>query len=160
MTHAWKKSNVVPELAWGAVKGWAKGVTTAWPHDGHQHDKGSGKALSETYKEAGWKMCQDMATWPTGGNSVEKGLIEMYARMEAGTFKVFSTLTPWFEEKMNYHRKEDSTIAKLNDDILSATRYAYMMRRFAVQKGKVGKPLDMTQHLQQHHMPGSDSWMG
>lgn len=159
VTNAWKKSNTLPEVAWVAVKGWAQGVITAWPHDGHQHDKGSGKALSVTYKEAGWKMCQDMATWPEGNNSVEKGLIEFYSRMEAGTFKVFSHLAPWFEEKMNYHRKEDGSIAKVNDDILSATRYAYMMRRFAVQKGSIGKKIDLGPKLVQGPMPGGESWM-
>ena len=58
--------------------------------------------------------------------------------MEKGTFKVFSHLAPWFEEKMNYHRDEDGKIVKVADDLLAATRYAYMMRRFAVQKAKVG----------------------
>jgi len=160
VTQAWKKSNTVPELAWTMVKPWANGVITAWPHDGHQHDKGSGKALSETYKAAGWKMCNDMASWPTGGNSVEAGLVELYSRMEKGTFKVFSHLTPWFEEKMNYHRKEDGTIVKVNDDILSATRYAYMMRRFAVQKGKVGAVVDIKPRIVQGPTPGGTSWMG
>ena len=105
-------------------------------------------------------MCNEMASWPTGGNSVEAGLVEIYSRMEKGTFKVFSHLTPWFEEKMNYHRKEDGTIAKVNDDILSATRYAYMMRRYAVQKGKVGAVVDIKPRIAQGPTPGGTSWMG
>jgi hypothetical protein len=104
-------------------------------------------------------MCQEMATWPTGGNSVEAGLVEIYARMEAGTFKVFSHLSPWFEEKMNYHRDEDGKIVKRNDDILAATRYAYMMRRFAVQKGSIGKKPDIKPRIVNGPIPGGESWM-
>lgn len=158
LTNAWKKSKVLPEVAWGAIKEWAVSVPTAWPHDGHQHDKGSGKELSESYKGAGWKMLQDHATWVTGGNSVEAGLVELYSRMEKGTFKVFSHLAGFFEEKMNYHRDEDGKIVKLADDILSATRYALMMRRFAVQKGKIGhaKVIPLQHNFQQ---PSQNSWM-
>ena len=40
LTHAWKCSKVSANDAWGACKGWAKNVPTAWPHDGLQHEKG------------------------------------------------------------------------------------------------------------------------
>lgn len=48
-----------------------------------------------------------------------------------GRFKVFNTCEPFFEEFRLYHRDENGKIVKLNDDVLSAVRYAYMMRRFA-----------------------------
>jgi hypothetical protein len=54
--------------------------------------------------------------------------------MTTGRFKVFSHLADFFDEKMSYHRDENGKIVKLNDDILSAARYAYMMRRFAAQR--------------------------
>lgn len=158
LTNAWKKSRALPEVAWGAVKSWAAGVPSAWPHDGHQHDKGSGKELSESYKSAGWKVCADHATWVTGGNSVEAGLVDLYSRMEKGTFKVFSHLSPFFEEKMNYHRDESGHIVKVADDILSAVRYALMMRRFAIQKRDVGKVKQSLKERHKQHV-GANSWM-
>ncbi|MNE91047.1 hypothetical protein D3C80_1886150 [compost metagenome] len=54
--------------------------------------------------------------------------------MTTGRWKVFSHLGDFFEEKMSYHRDELGRIVKLNDDILAACRYAYMMRRFARQR--------------------------
>ena len=48
----------------------------------------------------------------------------------SGRWKVFSTCGGWFSEKRLYHRK-DGQIVKIKDDILSASRYAFMMRRFA-----------------------------
>ena len=58
--------------------------------------------------------------------------------MDEGKFKVFSHLSDFFDEKMNYHRKEDGKIVKTDDDLLDAVRYAYMMRRFAIQKAEIG----------------------
>jgi hypothetical protein len=56
---------------------------------------------------------------------------DMLDRMMTGRWKVFSHLNDWFEEFRMYHRK-DGKIVKLMDDILSASRYALMMIRFAV----------------------------
>ncbi len=44
--------------------------------------------------------------------------------------KVFSGLDTWFAEFRLYHRK-DGKVVKLVDDLMSATRYAYMMLRYA-----------------------------
>lgn len=85
-------------------------------------------------------MLSQHATWPDGGVGVEIGLVELYERMTTGRFKVFSHLTDFFDEKMSYHRDENGKIVKLNDDILSAVRYAYMMRRLARPRWKLGTP--------------------
>ncbi|MDD1623566.1 MAG: hypothetical protein LUO94_02220, partial [Methylococcaceae bacterium] len=61
----------------------------------------------------------------------EAGLMEMLDRMQTGRLKVFSNLKDWLEEFRLYHRK-DGKIVKVNDDLLSATRYAIMTKRFAV----------------------------
>lgn len=50
--------------------------------------------------------------------------------MNEGRWKVFSTCTMWLNEFSLYHRK-DGLIVKLNDDLISASRYAMMGRRFA-----------------------------
>lgn len=134
IAQAWKKSRVTPSTVWGAIKSWCLGVPTAWPHDGLQTEKGSGEQQKKAYVDAGWNMMPEHATWQAGGNGVEIGLVELYERMTTGKLKVFSHLSDWFEEKLNYHRDESGNIVKINDDLLSATRYAYMMRRYAKQK--------------------------
>lgn len=134
LAHAWKKSQYDAVQAWSAVKAWSQNVPVSWPHDGLQHEKGGGEQLKMQYQEAGFKMLPEMATWPEGGNSVEAGIWEMLNMMREGRFKVFSTLNDWFEEKRLYHRDDKSRIVKERDDLISATRYAYMMRRFAKMK--------------------------
>jgi hypothetical protein len=52
--------------------------------------------------------------------------------MTTGRFFVASTLGIWFEEFRSYHRKNNQ-IVKLRDDLISATRTALMMLRFAKQ---------------------------
>lgn len=147
LAQAWKKVRTTPSTAWGSVKAWSQGVPTAWPHDGLQHEKGSGAQQKAAYADAGWLMLAEHATWIDGGNGVEAGLVELYERMTTGRFKVFSHLSDWFEEKLNYHRDENGNIVKINDDLLSATRYAYMMRRFAKQRKDVAGQHSTTVHI-------------
>lgn len=143
VTHAYKQAKISPIEAWGAVKKWADGVPTAWPLDGLQTEKGSGRQQRDYYQEAGFDMIYEHATWPEGGNGVEAGLTEILNLMRSGRFKVFRGLRDWFNEFLQYHRKPSSTepsvtkIVKVNDDLLDATRYAYMMRRYAIRKGEV-----------------------
>jgi phage terminase large subunit-like protein len=85
VANAWKKSKVQPYEAWECVKGWANRIPTAWPHDGLQTEKGSGKQQKSYYAEAGWDMLEDMATWEDGGNGVEHGIMELYNRLKLGT---------------------------------------------------------------------------
>lgn len=113
-----------------SLKPWGDGLPWAWPHDGLQHDKGSGEALAEQYRAQGLNMLEEKATFEEGGNGVEAGVQDMLDRMLTGRWKVFSHLEDWFSEFRLYHRK-DGQIVKLNDDRLSASRYALMMKRFA-----------------------------
>jgi hypothetical protein len=53
-------------------------------------------------------------------------------------FKVFKHLNDWFEEFRLYHRK-DGRVVKEGDDLMSATRYALMMLRFASTKAAYDK---------------------
>ena len=68
------------------------------------------------------------------GNHVEPGLIEMLEYMRTGKFKVFKTCSQFFEEMRMYHRDEKGILVKLKDDIICATRYAFVMRRMARPK--------------------------
>jgi hypothetical protein len=131
VTHGYRRSEVVPAIVAAAVKPWGVWVPVAWPHDGLQHDKGSGEQLAKQYKSAGLAMLRDRATFEDGTNGVEAGLMDMLERMETGRFKVFSTVTEWFEEFRLYHRK-DGHVVKEFDDLISASRYALMMKRKAI----------------------------
>lgn len=114
-----------------AMRPWGAWVPTAWPHDGLQHDKGSGAQLAAQYAEQDVNMLAEHATHEAGGNGVEAGISEMSERMQTGRWKVFAGNEDWFGEYRLYHR-EDGKIVKLRDDLLSASRYALMMRRFAI----------------------------
>lgn len=114
-------------------------IPVAWPADGLQRSKGDGIPLAELYRANGANMLHEYAQMPETGDedgkkssrvSVEAGVMEMFEAMKAGKFKVFSSLSEWFEEFRLYHRK-DGLIVKLQDDIMSATRYAWVMRRYA-----------------------------
>lgn len=134
VTRAWKQSRVSPNEAWGACKSWAEGVPTAWPLDGLQTEKGSGKQQKAYYSQAGFSMLHDYATWPDGSNGVEAGLMELRDLMKKGKLKVFAGLRDFFDEFLQYHRDENGKISKVRDDLLDCLRYAYMMRRYAVSR--------------------------
>ncbi|WP_459179133.1 phage terminase large subunit family protein, partial [Sinorhizobium meliloti] len=78
----------------------------------------------------GLALLPERATFDDGTNGVEAGLSDMLQRMQSGRWKVFSTCTEWFEEFRLYHRK-DGRIVKERDDLISASRYALMMKRHA-----------------------------
>ncbi|HXQ52374.1 MAG TPA: terminase family protein, partial [Stellaceae bacterium] len=105
-------------------------VRVAWPHDGAQHDRGSGQQLASIYKAEGLNMMASHATHKDGGFSTEAGIVEMLARMRDGRLKVAPNLTEWQEEFESYHRK-DGLIVKEGDDLMSATRMAVMQIRSA-----------------------------
>lgn len=139
VTADFRQAKTTPVLHAAALKPWGEGLPWAWPHDGLQHDKGSGEELAAQYKKQGLKMLADRATFPDGGNGVEAGIMEMLDRMQTGRWKVFRTYQAWLEERRLYHRK-DGQIVKLMDDVLSASRYALMMKRKAVQIVRRDRP--------------------
>lgn len=130
VTQCHRAREQTPVMFASAVKPWGAWLKWAWPHDGLQHDKGSGDQLAMQYKAQGLNMLPERCTFEDGSFGLEAGISEMLDRMQTGRLKVFSHLNDWFEEFRLYHRKE-GLIVKLNDDLMSATRYAMMMRRFA-----------------------------
>ena len=106
-----------------AIKDRGSWIPCAWPHDGHVHDKGSGTPVASQYRRLGVEMLGEHFQNPTGGISVEPGIMEMLQRMESGRFKVFGHLNDWFEEMRIYHRV-DGKIIKKHDDLMASTRYA------------------------------------
>lgn len=136
---AYRIRESTPTIQAAALKPWGDYFPWAWPHDGLQHDKGSGKQLASQYRSAGLNLYFEHAQFPPnadgspGGFGFEAGLTLMLERMQQGRLKVFSHLTEWFEEFRLYHRK-DGLVVKERDDLLSATRIALMMLRIAQVK--------------------------
>jgi len=131
VTHAHQAREQTPILFAPSVRAWGDWIPTAWPHDGLQHDKGSGDQLAAQHEAAGINMLRDRATFEDGSNGVEAGLMDMLDRMQTGRFKVFGNLDDWFGEFRLYHRK-DGRVVKEMDDLISATRYALMCKRKAI----------------------------
>lgn len=150
LTNAFRAREQTPLLHAGALRGWGDWLPWAWPHDGLQHDKGSGDALAGQYRAQGLNMHPAHATHEEGGFGTEAGVTEMLDRMRTGRFKVFSTCTGWFAEKRNYHRK-GGLIVKERDDLMSATRIGVMMRRFAITRPGKGA---------RRERDGAGGWMG
>ena len=114
-----------------ALKAWGGWLPFAWPHDGLQHDKGSGDQLAGIYRGHGLNLLPEHSSFPDGTYGVEAGLAMMLQMMETGRFKIFRQCAePWLLEKAGYHRKEGK-IVKEADDVISSTRYALMSLRFA-----------------------------
>jgi phage terminase large subunit-like protein len=158
VTNTHRLREATPLIHAGTLKAWGDWLPWAWPHDGYQHDKGSGEALAQQYRSQGLKMLPEHAQYEGDrGNGVEAGLMDLLDRMETERFKVFGHLADWFEEFRLYHRK-DGKVVKERDDIMSATRYAIMSLRFAKvaeKKAVVGPKPRVPSGFRQ---PGK--WMG
>lgn len=130
VTHVYRRTDALPLVHASAIKALCPWVPIAWPHDGLVRDKGSGIQLKKHYQGHGLNLLPRHFENPEGGNGVEAGVTEMLERMETGRLKIFETCREFFEEKRTYHRK-DGQIVSVRDDVISATRYALMSRRFA-----------------------------
>ncbi len=149
LVHSWKQSLVSANDAWGAVNRWAGKYPTAWPHDGLQHEKGRKDSvqLKTHYQDAGFNLLFENAKWPDGSNSVETGLYEIIQAARKGTFKIFKGQGELMNEWRQYHRDDNGKIVKTFDDLLDALRYAWMCRRYAVQKGSIANTINPKIHI-------------
>jgi phage terminase large subunit-like protein len=129
ITSEYRESQQTPVIHAASLKPWGDWLPWAWPHDGN-NDVAAGENLAKQYRDQGLEMLPERATFEDGGNSVEAGLMDMLDRMKTGRFKVFRTCPLWMEEFRMYHRK-DGKVVKLRDDLISASRYALMMKRHA-----------------------------
>src|SRR6266436_2810361 len=152
VTCAYRQRQQTPAMFAPAVRPWGE-YPWAWPHDGLQHDKGSGLQLAAQYRKEGLRMLAIHSQYEDGTWGVEAGIMEMLDRMQTGRFKVFAHLREWFEESSLYHSK-DGQIAKEAEDLMSATRYAVMMKRLAAIKAAPRQPYVPT------HAPQPQGWMG
>ena len=124
-------------------------IPIAYPHDGNRRDSMGNPGLAEQYRNLGCNFLMSHFANPPalgenkGSNSVEEGLMAMIQSMEAGKFKIFSTLSDWFEEFRMYHRKAGKVVP-FRDDLMSATRYAFQSQRFAVSGNDPAWTQDIT----------------
>jgi hypothetical protein len=130
VTDCWAMRESTPAQQAPMIIGKGRWIPVAWPHDGLQHDKGSGEQLAQQYRNAAVNMLPERATWPDGTHGVEAGITDIIDRMRGGRWRVFSTCGSWLAEQKSYHRK-DGLIVKKKDDVISASRYALMSLRFA-----------------------------
>ena len=131
IVNCYAQAETVVPIHASAIKPWGP-HPVAWPHDGYIHDKGSGDEIAGAYRREGLKMLGQHATHPAGGFGTEAGVQELLESMMTGHFKVFANCGQWFKEFRTYHRK-DGSIVKKADDLMSATRMAWMMQRAARQ---------------------------
>lgn len=132
-----ERKTLTPVIA-SAIKGRGVGIPCVWPHDGYTCERGSGISIADQFRQEGVNMLPMHFSNPpapgmtegSGGFSVEPGLMDMLTRMETGRFKVFGHCVEWFLEFGIYHRKEGKIVA-LDEDLMSATRYASQSIRFA-----------------------------
>jgi hypothetical protein len=153
VTDCVKAREHTPSMFAPLIKARGDWIPVSWPHDGFQHEKGSGIALAEQYRALKLPMLwenakfEDVPEHQPGGvqshsrTSVEAGVIAMLTRMQQGTFKVFSHLEDWLSEFRRYHRK-DGKIVKEYDDAISASRYAFMDIRYATTPPAPMHPID------------------
>jgi len=133
----YRMSKASPTVHAQAIRGRPSFIPIAYPHDGNRRDSMGNPGLADQYRNLGCNMMLDHFTNPPalgenkGGNSIEEGLMAMIQAMENDKFKVFSTLSDWWEEFRMYHRK-GGKVVPIRDDLMSATRYAFQSQRFAI----------------------------
>lgn len=135
----YRKANELPPYHAAWFNKTNRHVPVSWPHDGMNREKVGGRTLADAYRAHGVNMLTKSARYPKVPGEDEKGgpqpvepvINDVLERMMTGRFKVFANLSEWFDEKRSYHRK-DGIIVPRRDDILKATFYAHMMRRYAV----------------------------
>lgn len=121
-----------------------------WPHDGLVHEKGSGVTMADQYRHAGVQMLPLHFSNPLapgepgkGNFKIEPGINAVHERLQTGRMKVFRTCNETIEEYRMYHR-ENGIIHALDDDLMSAQRYAAQSTRFAEVQGRTGSGYSRT----------------
>ena len=144
----YRESKASPAVHAQTIRSRSHFIPIAYPHDGNRRDSMGNPGLATQYRNLGCNFLMSHFANPPalgenkGSNSVEEGIMAMLQSMESGKFKVFSTLSDWFEEFRMYHRKAGKVVP-FRDDLMSATRYAFQSQRFAIS----GKDPEWTQDI-------------
>lgn len=135
--RVWKEKNAEAEEHAQVINEQDPWVPVAWPHDGSNREKSSGVRLKDVYIKHNVRMLGLSARYKKdkgGAQPIEPIILDIQERCRNGGFKVFSTCTEFFQEYRNYHRKDGKVVARM-DDVLKATFYALMMKRYAMSAG-------------------------
>ena len=133
----YRASKASPAVHAETIKQRPRFIPIAYPHDGNRRDSMGNPGLADQYRSHGCNFLLEHFTNPPalgqtkGSNSIEEGLMAMIQYMEDDRFKVFNTLSDWFEEFRMYHRKQGKVVP-IRDDLMSATRYAFQSQRHAI----------------------------
>ena len=122
-----------------ALRRWGeKWLPWAWPKDGWSHDLRSGGRTKDLLVEEGLNLMPTHAAFEDGSNGLEDGLLEMSSRFANRKLRISSRCMDLRAELETYHR-ENGRVVKEEDDVISALRYAMMMRRFGALPGAAGR---------------------
>ena len=144
-----RESKASPAIHAQTIRSRPHFIPIAYPHDGNRRDSMGNPCLADQYRNLGCNFLLEHFSNPPalgnnkGSNSIEEGIMAMLQSMEAGNFKVFPTLSNWFEEFRMYHRK-GGKVVPFRDDLMSATRYAFQSQRFAVSGSDPAWTQDIT----------------
>jgi phage terminase large subunit-like protein len=83
-----------------------------------------GRRLIDMYRNLGLQVTEADNT-VGGGMNDEAGLYSMWEAMEAGNFKVFSTLTRFWREFRLYRRDVKGRVVKKDDELVDCARYVW-----------------------------------
>lgn len=129
----YREANALPVVHAANIRRRPPWVPVAWPHDGANRDKSSGTQLADHYRNQGVNMLGYSARYDkdkAGPQALEPVIQEINERLMTGGMRVFETCRGWLEEYRNYHRR-DGKIVRRKDDLISASHYAVMMKRYA-----------------------------
>jgi phage terminase large subunit-like protein len=115
---------------------------------GHDGGRGAslvdGETIAQLYRRLGLNMLDSHATFQSGGYNFEAGITELENRFATGRLVVAQHLSAFFDEYQGFHRI-NGQVHKVDDDLLSATRFLCMQIRSAKRpesfEGFGGNPL-------------------
>jgi phage terminase large subunit-like protein len=122
-------------------------IPVAWPHDGLQHEKSSGRTLCEQYREHGVNMLYLSACYSDdkqGRQDIEPWVVDFIERAQTDRLRIVRgpALRLLIDEGRMWHRK-NGRINPVRDDVISACRYAMMMVRYAMTRAETTLPRPM-----------------
>lgn len=93
--------------------------------------------MAQQYRQEGVNFLPEHFTNPPdisqtkGDIKISAGITAMTRAMQKGLFKVFQSCHFWQQEYGTYHFGDNGKIVDKEDDLMSATRYAFQSQRFA-----------------------------
>jgi phage terminase large subunit-like protein len=131
VVDAFRERHLLPEQLAARIKQtpWAD-APVAWGH-GERQGTSTGESYAAMYKRLGLRMLGTHATLPGGGYSLDVSFDIIQQEVSNGRLKINRHLHDLWDELGGLERDDNGKIIAIRDDILSALRYAHMMRNYA-----------------------------